>query len=446
LKYDSSNKEAELHASMTAKITAGTKALAFNIFAGVAPFSLEFKNVGKEQDAVYNVGLSASGCPTQLSAGASVTCTVAAVVNPNKLFAGQYFARINPALYISNNRGGADTFANAKVIGQQTTKNITIIGERAPYLIRAWNDATPNVNVTLTGNRFHSTQNVVTLNGISKVVPSYDTFKDISSLSFQVTDFGITSAGDYPIKVSTPEGVSNLLYIMITNAPTQVSAQPIIRIIGSPTIRLEYDSSSKESKLVSEFSYSVTAGNRAISKNMFPNSPIGIRFEGDGRIPDDVNISSPNGVSGDIQPGQTYNATIRIEAKPGQMFPGQYRAVLLPTLYVPLSNGQFDLIEGAAVEGQRETASLTVVGERSPWISSAGYDGGGNFVISGSRFGSYCTVYIGSNNLSILSVENSTKLIIPADSINQFPGGEYPLTVSNVVEGLSNRIYVGIKG
>ncbi|HQU07881.1 MAG: hypothetical protein B7X04_02310 [Parcubacteria group bacterium 21-54-25] len=91
---------------------------------------------------------------------------------------------------------------------------ITFNNTSAPVITNIVNDATPNVNVTISGTNFDPASNTVTIGGTSRNLPSFNG----TNINFQMTDFGL-SAGSYSVQVTTSAGASNVYQATITNSP-----------------------------------------------------------------------------------------------------------------------------------------------------------------------------------------------------------------------------------
>jgi len=232
--------------------------------------------------------------------------------------------------------------------------------------------------------------------------------------------------------------------IVSTSTPSAV-----VSLVGSPTLDLVYSTIQKESQLAAKFKVNVTAGNSDVilrtdgaTVGLFNNNDQQVNANS---IRGSVNIyygGIQNGIYTTISAGQTVTVTVTLTAKPSELFAGKYYAKLI-SLYTQDSadaNGIFELRVPA-----NKTNTQTIIGETSPYISSAVYglmgESGLNLVVSGARLGS-SVVMIDGTNLNtnpgnVFGYNDGTKLTL---FVQLASSGLHTIQLINPITGASNIV------
>ena len=403
LQYDSTGKESTLVGMATVKITAGTSGISYYLINGVPNIAKIFDAKGSSVSLKYMDYTSSSMRTNEfitLPAGQSKTYTIGMTASPRQLFAGKY------------NIGFSDLYDPNEILvpvssfkGSLTSNTVIIIGETSPYITEnVACDATPNVNCTIRGVRFDLTSNVVTLNGVSKTLPSYEG----TDINFQASDFGITQTGYYTVQVTTKNGASNGSTVHVSTAPTTVSFdEPKIEFVSAPSLSMQYSSLQKELMIVANGNESMLVGTAKV-RIYTGNSPITlhqtsipylVQFNNAlGAISvNEMTYSAVNSVTGNIVDGGTTipantSATFAItnKARASQLFAGVY--TLKPGVfnYIDSNNGANKIVSTASFTGVTSSNSVKVIGETSPYITSVSVSPDAltsmGYVITGVRF------------------------------------------------------------
>jgi hypothetical protein len=214
-------------------------------------------------------------------------------------------------------------------------------------------------------------------------------------------------------------------------------------------LRLQYDSSGKESSLVDATVVRITAGSSPVD---LPASPFYINLiESTGKYSTSASVVIDQALNAVKTPTgyripENSTATFSLSAKwnPQVLFPGNYY-VTLPIMYV-----------GSAYEAKytlplNQSTGITIVGERSPYITSVTPNPAkiqDTIVIKGQRFSA------GNNTVTVTNSQGFTKSFLK-DSANgtitfnpknqNIPAGVYQLYVTNnnlgSLAGKSNDVY-----
>jgi hypothetical protein len=228
LSYDDDEKESLLSAKFTISITAGSNEMKIN-----KPDALYSGDFGSMYVDLVNINGDASGVypwPTITSqsenvidnnthwtipAGQTGTFTVLNAYETKKLFAGSYLARLT----LSEN-GEAYTLANNQ------TNSVTVIGEVSPYITEAVGpsiEAGKDGSITVTGVRFHSTSNEITVSSSENISGKKITLSSTNNkttVKIPLKEVGIKTSGFYAIQITHPTtGASNLYGIEINTLP-----------------------------------------------------------------------------------------------------------------------------------------------------------------------------------------------------------------------------------
>jgi hypothetical protein len=456
LSYDSSGKEANLVASAKVKVTTGNAPINSN---GL-PYILQFYRNGYgfvSSNSMHHFGDTGSLGTLAIPANTSATFTITGTAPTKELFAGSYTLGINGFSYPDPNNSNSyqtvsPTGVSANVDGTIAgVSPVTIVGEVSPYITGVVNDATPNVNVTITGVRFDTTSNVVSVAGKTKTFPS---FNNGTTINFQMTDFGLTSAGNYPIQVTSPTtGASNNYYANITNAPQNISA-PTVTFIGTPTLTLSYDSAGKEANLVSSAMIKVTAGSMPI--NSTASLPQIVQFYRNNVVNGSNGATGSNSMRfiiasgpGTIPANTSATFTITGTAPTKELFAGSYTLSLSGFNY-PDANNSYQTVQPTSFVGVSASAgtiagvsSVTIVGEVSPYISNIiSSDVAGNVIVSGVRLGNSGISIVSLNGRTmsypVVSFSGSDSISFKPSDFGITVSGNYQLQIINSSVGNSN--------
>ncbi|HAO64529.1 TPA: hypothetical protein DCQ44_00940, partial [Candidatus Taylorbacteria bacterium] len=377
LTYDSALKESQLTANFNVSVTAGKTPMTLptNSFFFVATAADNQNHTVGYSTATTEIN-SANGAYT-IPAGTTRTFNLTAYFQPSMMFAGSYSVRLNSLTLDWN---GHYLYPANKAY----TNNITIIGERSPYITSISSPAGVNDVVTVTGVRFNSNDSIV-IDGTPFFSGKGDLVIRSTSMTFTPSKFHLSN-GPHAVVISDPvTGLSNSMGLILSGSnQTPASAS----VVGAPMLTLAYDSSRKESSLVSTFTISVTAGSEQIlvSQNQYAdlvysdgtNSNVSATqsfqpITSLGTIADSGSLFYvlPAGTKAQFILKRTYN--------PKWMFAGTYRAYVsslqtfavggTKSLYIPSNT----------------TNNITVVGETSPYITSSQIVGS-KLTLTGQRF------------------------------------------------------------
>ncbi|HCC06488.1 TPA: hypothetical protein DEP94_04020 [Candidatus Nomurabacteria bacterium] len=240
----SNNKEAELIAKATVKVTAGntdlnvvkptasvwpSSALYFSLFALIADNGNGNGGVSISNLVVSSQNAYDKGDYWVIPAGASAVFNLYQTFNPKLMFAGSY----HTVPYALMNEQNKSNLGNRNIISSKDGNYVTIIGETSPYINSV--DCTSKVGVCfINGSRFPQNSNNVTINGITKVLlseglnySSADNSVVGRSIFFNPSDFNLVSGNSYIVQISTNKGASNNFSFNFnsggaTNTPTTV--------------------------------------------------------------------------------------------------------------------------------------------------------------------------------------------------------------------------------
>lgn len=231
---------------------------------------------------------------------------------------------------------------------------------------------------------------------------------------------------------------------------TVASTPPTIAVNVTPTLTLEYNSAQKESALVATYYATITAGSQALS---FPSYYVNCG----GGTPLTLNITNSSGQvapvtacttgAASIPAGQAATYVIKLTANPNQIFAGSYTATLWPKLSSLDASGNWmtTLLPTPILAGTLNTNTITVIGERAPYITSATVDASGTVGIVAWRLGSENNVSFGGNTHTRFATQSGSLWVMnfsPSD-FGITTSGVYPLQISTN-EGASNIVYVNV--
>ncbi len=469
LGYDSVGKEATLTGRIAVEITAGK----YDAYLGVTGWGLSLvDNSGNILHAVNSY--SSSGSITsgeasvvndkygnqyyKISAGKKAVIAQYTKVSSQHLFAGSYVMSLR-GLGVYRDVDGQGY--SELLIAPNKSNSVSVIGEVSPYIKNVTADATPQVNVTIHGVRFHSTSNTVTIGNTTRTLPSIANGLYINTT---LADFGITSSGQYTVQVVHPTtGASNRYVLNVSNTPT-TDGGASASVVGTPTLKLVYampkpgfvDPTGGEASLEASFTVEVKAGSKkiVIGKNGIPDDPTGLAFS--------VSLNSPNSVHVPsytsknvmvnipemgatvqmadvytIQPGQTVRFIVSQTWNPKQMFAGSYTSSI-----------RLDGYSGGLLPSNQtqQTNAAIVVGEVSPYISMVTVDDNGTVRVTGERFDLQDNKVVVDGVTLISAVKGDSRLMTFDPAMYNLASGGHTMYVKNSVKGDSNSYYFTVNG
>ncbi|MFZ2832180.1 MAG: peptidoglycan-binding protein, partial [Minisyncoccia bacterium] len=440
LQYDSLQRESGLVAGFSVKVTAGTtdyKLYKFGAWdSSTEAFSVALNNTQANGSTVNPTSTYVGGTATDngtywtIKAGQNASFNLSATLsNPNTLFAGSYYATLS-AYKLAGGAGATVTPSN------NSTNLLTIIGERAPYITSVISDT--DGLIRLTGARLDLSGNQVVVDG-SVVIGG--TKGDAGTMSFAASTYNL-SVGTHYIQINnTQTGNSNKVGVVVV---TPVATPPTVEVVGMPTLGLQYDSSGKESSMVANYTVKITAGIQALS---FPSYVVScggstpVLFNFTNSVGQYASYASCANGPETIPAGTSATYTIKLTANPNQIFSGAYTVTLQP---IVTSLG--GTIPQAVLVGNIKTNTLTIVGERAPYITYAIVGNSGTVDLLAYRLNfSGNNVSFGAKSLSI-SATPSGSLWIMNFKPSQFgitTPGVYPLQISTS-EGASNIMTINV--
>lgn len=452
LLYDSNNKESNLYGKVYVKVTAGD----LPVDIASIPYALGlFLNNGmtmrsnNTRSYIYDsTGNSIFGGVVQPNTSATFAITVSAPTRElvpgiytvgttiRSLQANASFAEPQSnTVYIIGEPASGRNVVNA----QPSNPPVTIIGETSPYISSITCDSTPNVNCGISGTRFNPTSNTITVGGITKEITSTSySWTNATGITFQMTDFGITQAGSYNVQVKNSSGLSNNVVLNSVGVNNfQSTSAPTVEFIGTPTLGLQYSPINGNEELVGKATVKITAGSSPINlyQNSVPgmlqfNNASGATYSNGMRF----SATASNGtiVAGNTTISANTSATFTITntAPTKELFAGSYLLRQAGFQYID-TNNSYQTIQSTSFTNAQPSNSVTIVGETSPYISSA-VDSNGYITISGSRLD------LPDNYLQINGAGNSlVSKYSPTSSSISFKMDDYALT-----SGLANGTYV----
>ena len=409
LQYDSQNKESALVGQVKVKVTTGSSAILIpSTFRNSTPRVVWITNSNANGSNVvyvnsYTTTSSNSGEVTtgqdgsiSIPASTSVSFTLTHTVKTSQLLAGTYSFSSPDDLPYVDQYGASKTLSKTSFKNNFLSNTITIIGETSPYITGSHQSQKNAEQYYLFGDRFSSTANIITINGVTKTFPL-----DVSGgILFSAKDFNITSTGDYAVTVSVNGQVSNHMMVSMTVPVMSANISPIVEFLSAPTLKLQYDSANKEVLLVGQSIVKITTGASSLSLPTDNNGnpavfiysllKSGGFFGGDSFVNLNsgkfVTTSSPNS-SATIPPNTSVVLTTTYTAKPVDMFAGSYK--LTPTgLYYIDQNGNGQIALKTSFKNASESNFVTVIGEsvyqQMPQGNEGWYDGGSGGESGGS--------------------------------------------------------------
>ncbi len=282
----------------------------------------------------------------------------------------------------------------------------------------------------------------------------------VNTVSFGAQLASIVSLSPTSVVARVPQVNQGIYYVSVSNNGTQSNgmpftvlstttpSRPTITVNPNPSLKLQYDSTGKESSLVATYGLTITAGatDAIINKNGFIINGLDTSGHGVGFS------SSLTSASTDIIDNQTYYtipagkkvvATVVGQVQDLQhIFGGVYTAQLVSMIVDNDYNHPFELTAP-------KTNPVTIIGEVSPYITavSTPVAANGTLSVTGVRLGTTNTVTLFSKINSTVKTltgasTNGTTINIPLNST--VPLGIYNLQVTHPTTGTSNGMAVEI--
>lgn len=242
-------------------------------------------------------------------------------------------------------------------------------------------------------------------------------------------------------------------------------------IIGKPTISIERGINNEETSLVARFEMLVAAQDVKDAPITISGQQYYVQFEGKANGDGSVRSLTTQVIPGKNvtvtkdQYGQTAYAVSRngigrftligrVNTK--ELFAGPYRARIYPSIYATQGEAQSIMIQ-VVNAGSKVTESVSIMGEVSPYLSSASVDASNtNVLVRGVRFStnstSKVTIYSAGNVLKSFAVNASSPTLItfPAAYLPATNADYYLVTVTDSAlgdkAGLSNPVNLNVKG
>jgi peptidoglycan hydrolase-like protein with peptidoglycan-binding domain len=224
------------------------------------------------------------------------------------------------------------------------------------------------------------------------------------------------------------DGGSNTSFYVTGSVTTTSASAPTIEFIGTPTLSLQTDSAGKEAYLVGKATVKVTAGNVSVNQQTQQNLPYILYFyrTGSGDIgnygptgsnsmrrvvaPEIAGMGCSGLPGGAILPNTSCTFTITNMVPTREIFAGAYTLSLSGFGY-PDANGNWQTLQPSSFQNISTDPNgliigvgrVTIIGETSPYITSAWSDLAGNAAMKGVRFGNS-----GSNVATTIMLDGKT--------------------------------------
>lgn len=445
--YDVNNKETTLSGRSTSvKITAGTSPISFYLTNGV-PYVLRLaeatgKNTGVFSFRMENTDANSrySGLTT-IQAGKSATYSISVSASTKELFAGTY-SLVATDLQTGQDGAMSSVIPASSYKGTTVSNAVTIIGEVSPY-INSIVPAYPTVimsgeSMTITGVRFDPLVNYIVIDGVKENKASSS--DNGTTITFTPSnDSGIT-AGIHTLQIETTNGASNKVTVNIGQTDTA--------IVDSKNLQIVYDKDNKEAELRANFIVNVFAGSAdmklhkdcsaapcfaiSLSDSLGTDSNV----SGSGITVNSVTNATDDGTYWTIRAGQKASFGFLKSWNTKSLFAGTYYGKLWwvgPPSY--------------SSENISNTDTATIIGEVSPYISTitpSDPTTNQTITITGVRFDpTINTVSVGDGVFVAPAASNGTTIsFIP--SVAGITEGSYPVQVTRLITGASNKVYVNI--
>ena len=313
-----------------------------------------------------------------------------------------------------------------------------------------------DLNMGSTGAEVVSLQNFLTVQGYGKLTGTgyFGAATKVAVIKFQQAK-GLSPTGFVGILTRTLINKMNCPVATIVVPPVTNQTVPTAIINNSPTLKLTYDSRRKESMLTANFKVSIDAASGEVKLPLYLFS-VGL-----------INTANTNngvssaktvttGVSGVENDGQYYIIRegdkgifdVTFTAKPSELFAGQYFARLYGS-FLPAYDTTLEISPA-----QNASYMVTVVGETSPYITSAtfvsnitsGFDG---VKVMGARLGGPQYADIKCDNTGGISnkplkLDSTSASYVAVDDLPA--GGTCMIQIINTTTGASNTVSFNVNG
>ena len=241
-----------------------------------------------------------------------------------------------------------------------------------------------------------------------------------------------------------------------------VAGEAWFTVSQNSNLRLQYDNNQNEGVLSAMFYVNVTNGTGQTI--YLPQRQYSVNLQNLSRKADvpspDISILMPtggqtgytnDGKEWGIPPGQSVSFGLKAEYNPRKMFAGSYRASL-STLFARLGNSN----QGFSVHARGtsgETNTVTIIGEKSPYITSAKAGDNRLLMIFGERISQTTEVVLRNSNTGEITVFGSNsfrkfdddEINLPSAAMTNVPGGDYYVYLKSPT-GESNRVLLTVTG
>jgi len=456
LAYDSTHKESTLTSLFNLSITAGSNDLYISPGAGVifTNNTDQSKSYGPggtfTPNSSLNTVTNSYGSPAWvIPAGKTVKFSLTSSANPKIMFAGNYTAIIQ-SIYSAYNAESLSVGPN-NVLGIPTkqTNSQVIVGELSPYVnsATAVSSGASSTIITINGARL---QNSTPMNWGA-------TYTNLTRTATQIRFTTKIADGSYQVLVSdsTTGASNNGIFVQVTNQGSTIptptpgpTVSPSARVIGSPTLKLTYDSTHKESSLAASFNVSIAAGSNNIY--LYSSDSVSLTNHTDATKSYGIGVaispsSSLNIVNGQygqtlymIPAGKMVQVSLTGSVNPKVMFAGNYNATMPSMGYTTdPTTSNYSMMNVPS----NQSNSQTVIGELSPYINSVSAvatSTGSIIIINGVRLQNSTISNWGPK------YGNLTRTATQITFITQIGDGSYPIQVIDPTTGASNYTYVTV--
>ena len=447
LTYDSAKQESKLIATVTVKVTAGST----DIPKGSGGY-LNFVSLALGQDTsnptvVLNNEINTYTLITPLSspvipAGTSANFKIVRTLNPQQMFAGSYVAWVRA--WLNNTATNVGTVSN----------KVVVVGEKSPYISNVTTPVDVGGQVTITGVRFGGGDNLL-IDGVSvstlKITSPGIITANTKSVVFRASAYNLTTGRHYVQISDAKTGMSNSVGFEITGT---AGSTPQATVVGTPTLKLTYDSTNKEAALTLSATIKIIAGSndfRIAVNNAFFGTLINSSGQYGNGNDQTRNVVAPSNIQivGDdvtsirsyvVPAGQTASFVANEVFNPKQMFAGSYSGTFTN---VGIANGTSLT---SLVIPQNKSAPVTIVGETSPYITKTEslITPGKIMTLTGERLTGITSVFVDKQSVSttgLISSGSSMSFILPTTIF----AGQHSLQVSNA-NGASNMVNFIVTG
>ncbi|MDQ5893369.1 MAG: Peptidoglycan-binding protein [Patescibacteria group bacterium] len=168
-------------------------------------------------------------------ANKKVTFKAASQANPQKMFAGTYYASVE---YIYLNKGTARDTVVALTLPANKTNKVTIIGEKGPYIKTLTSPIAVGEVMTISGERLESSKVVIDGKEIVCAASSTCVAYQVGGKEVQVNPFPLYANGYHTLElINSKTGASNRFSFIVTGgtpAPAHIdSIDPVVAQAGA---------------------------------------------------------------------------------------------------------------------------------------------------------------------------------------------------------------------